>query len=411
MKRFFTLIGMICCSLSVLFGISFQPFTTAPLYPEGIANPYAMTSSFGVQRALNNDQRQNTVYAIITEHQSDSQKTFYDFLPYSEEAQKPEHKESFLMKGGISLGLARVSVESTKFTPSLDFELNLGGYVSTVMNLFSKNDSLSYDGVYFLGASARIAHRVSLRFGLHHFSGHYGDELLEKLYTYHEVDFSHKVDFNNEAELTTYNSDPASTYTYTLNGLVEYVRDNSYLASVSVDLPYQLRLYGGVEMPMNPSWLRPFVHVPADYKNPVESDTSHPTLIDRIGGGAADGEGFPQKQLDEEEELKRRANGSYKALRVFSGFEWRYPLSFANLFLAGDLQFHQDGQTLHKVGGYDPANPWEMELTIGGGIEFLNEHQNRPAFRIHAFYHDGRAPSIQFFYQRMKRVTIALSIG
>lgn len=407
MKRFFTLIGMICCSLSVLFGISFQPFTTAPLYPEGIANPYAMTSSFGVQRALNSDQRQNTVYAIITEIKGGKQeRTFYDFLPYSEEAQKPEHKESFLMKGGISLGLARVSVESTKFTPSLDFELNLGGYVSTVMNLFSKNDSLSYDGIYFLGASTRIANRVSLRFGLHHFSGHYGDELLEKLYTYH------RVNFEKDATLPDYdhNSNSTDTY-YTLNGLVEYVRDNSYLASVSVDLPYQLRLYGGVEMPMNPSWLRPFVHVPADYKNPVESDTSRPTLIDRIGGDAADGEGFPQNQLDEEQELKRSANGSYKALRVFSGFEWRYPLSFANLFLAGDLQFHQDGQTLHKVGGYDPAKPWEMELTIGGGIEFLNEHQNRPAFRIHAFYHDGRAPSIQFFYQRMKRVTIALSIG
>lgn len=403
MKRSFLTFFIIFVVLSSLSSLSFHPFSIEPLYQEGIANPYSMTSFFGMHAALGDKHRQNQVYSIITETKSNKTKhTFYDYLPYSEESQDPKNNKTLLMKGGVSLGLARLRFEKTKITPAMDLELNLGGYISTVMNQFSKNDSLSYDGIYFLGGSAQIADRVTLRFGLHHFSGHYGDELLEKLYDYHNVDFS------KNALLPKYGDNPTSTYT--LNGLVEYVRDNSYLASISANLPSNIRIYGGVEMPMNPSWIRPFVHVPADYENKV-NESGRPTLIDRIGGDAIDGEGFSQEQLDEEQELKRKANGSYKALRVYSGIEWRYPFSLGNLFLAGDLQFHQDGQTLHTVGGYDPSNPWEIELTLAGGVEFPSSENSKYALRLYALYHNGRAPSIQFFYQRMKSVTIGIGIG
>ncbi len=51
-------------------------------------------------------------------------------------------------------------------------------------------------------------------------------------------------------------------------GPVEYVRDNSWVIALQADMPFGLMVYGEMEIPMNPSWLRPLAHCPADYKNP-----------------------------------------------------------------------------------------------------------------------------------------------
>lgn len=129
----------------------------------------------------------------------------------------------------------------------------------------------------------RIADRVSSRFGIHHFSGHYGDEMLEKFYGYNEVNFAKTYKSGSLFNYAKTHTDADTTKEYYLNGSVEYVRDNSWILAVSADLPYGFRIYGEAELPKNPSWLRPFIHVPADYDNPVPGDDSHPTLIDRIG--------------------------------------------------------------------------------------------------------------------------------
>lgn len=130
------------------------------------------------------------------------------------------------------------------------------------------------------------------------------------------------------------------------------------ILALSADVPYNkfsFRAYAEAELPMNPSWIRPVAHCPADYKNPVKED--RPTLIDRIGGDAYDGEHFPQYQLTLEQELKRTAKETYKAWRIHAGAEVKYSLSFGTVFLSADVQFHQDGQTLHRVGGYDKTFP------------------------------------------------------
>jgi hypothetical protein len=50
------------------------------------------------------------------------------------------------------------------------------------MNGFGKNYSLDYDGTFLVGGTLRFADLVTFRAGLHHFSGHYGDEILDQYY-------------------------------------------------------------------------------------------------------------------------------------------------------------------------------------------------------------------------------------
>lgn len=93
-----------------------------------------------------------------------------------------------------------------------------------------------------------------------------------------------------------------------------------------------------------------------------------------------------------------------------TGLEARYNLSFGAIVLAGDVQFHQDGQTKHQIGQYSPDNPWEMEFTVGGGLELGNILENGRIVRIEAYYHDGRVPATQWFYQRMKYISVGVGI-
>lgn len=84
------------------------------------------------------------------------------------------------MKLGTSLGICRLRFEDVPFFKTLDAELNAAGYINTIFNLFGKNDVLDFDGSFQFGATARFNDMFSIRAGIHHFSGHYGDEMLEK---------------------------------------------------------------------------------------------------------------------------------------------------------------------------------------------------------------------------------------
>jgi len=394
---------------------SFDLMPQVPLFREPVADPYSFSSHLHVLKALNENQRPNKVYAIIAEHDetnSSEDRAFYDFLPYDETPLEAKNNTYINMKTAISLGLLRFSYDSESWLPALDFELDLAGYINTIFNMFGKNDTLDFDGSFFVGASLRVANCVSLRFGMHHFSGHYGDELLEKFYSYNEVNAEEPYNGGSLFNYAkTHSSEAKDGKKYYLNGLVEYVRDNSWIAGISADLPWGFRVYGEAELPMNPSWLRPFIHCPADYDNPVVTDESHSTLIDRIGGDAPDGEHVPQKQLDEDQALKRTSNGSYKAWRIHTGLEWRLDVGFGAVFAAGDIQFHQDGQTLHKIAGYSKSNPWEIEVTVGGGLELGNFLADGRTVRIEAYYHNGRVPATQWFYQRMSSVTVGIGVN
>lgn len=421
MKKAIVLGIVVLLAISSIFAgegslFSFEVMPQVPLYREPMADPYAFNSYLRIMIALDENQKPYKVNSIVVEHDpSDAtganDRAFYTLIPYSADAGNKENNSYVSMKTAISLGLFRVRFNGKDWIPAIDFEINVAGYINTIFNMFGKNDTLDFDGSYLLGASLRVADRVSFRFGIHHFSGHYGDEMLEKYYEYNQVDFAKTYKSGSLFNYAKTHPEADASKEYYLNGPVEYVRDNSWILAVSADLPIGFRIYGEAELPKNPSWLRPFVHVPADYDNPVEGDTSNPTLIDRIGGSSGDGEHVPQSQLDEEQNLKRTSNGSYKAWRIHTGIEWRLNVGFGAIFAAADFQFHQDGQTLHTIGGYNKNNPWEFEVTVGGGLELGNFMVDGRTVRIEAYYHNGRVPATQWFYQRVSSVTVGLGVN
>lgn len=389
------LFGLATVTAGDLF--SFTPVAKSPLFQEAVADPYAFQTQLQYMIAPDPDAKPEKLRAIIKE-ETGAQTSRYVDLGFGDDFLKDDNKTYIHMRTGLSIGFCRLDFSPENF-PKVSAELNLGGALNTVFCGFMKNDVLGFDGTYFLGGTVRVADIVSVRFGMHHFSGHYGDELLEKFYNYNNVDFSGAI--------------PTIMYEgteYYFNGMVEYVRDNSWLAGVSVDLPWGFRVYGEAELPMNPSWLRPLAHVPADYANMVADDNLRPTLIDRIGGYADNGELIEQDQLDAQQELMRTANGAYKAWRFHTGFEWRLDLGPCSVFAAGDVQFHQDGQTLHMLGSYSKDNPWEIEYTVSGGLEFGHVIEGRTV-RMEVSWHDGRFPTINWFYSRAKLLTLGFSVS
>lgn len=407
-----TVINLLLLTLALLPAFSgslfsFELVPGKPLYTESASDPYSYTSHLYVLMATDSDKRPNKIEAVVLEHDpssSQADRAFYALIPYDEEAQKEKNNKYLNMKTAVSVGLFRVRFNGSGWIPAIDAELNLAGYINDLFTTFSGADCLDFDGSYFFGGSMRFADAVTIRFGLHHFSGHYGDEVLKRFYSNNGVDFTKVYNSSYIFDYAKSNPSADTSKEYYLSALVEYVRDNSWLFSLSADLPWGLRIYGEAELPQNPSWLRPFAHVPADYSTKVSSDTI--TLIERIGNN----ENIPEEQKKAEEEMKRTSGGSYKAWRIHCGLEWKLDLGFGTVFLSGDIQFHQDGQTKHQIGLYSKDNPWEVEITAGGGLEIGDAIDGR-AVRIEAYYHNGRVSATQWFYQRMNSVTVGVGIN
>lgn len=418
MKRILSIVLLallVCISLAAESLFSFQIVADRPLYREPAADPYSFKSDLALQIALNDTDKPHVIKGVVLEHDPSgvqADRTAYQDMFYMDDALNSENKLYFHMKGGTSIGLFRTTFSGHDWIPKIDFEISLGGYVSTLMNGFGKNYALDYDGTFLVGGTLRFADLVTVRAGLHHFSGHYGDEILDQYYSYNGVNFNKT--YHSGSLIENYNAIYGGTagHEYYLMEPVEYVRDNSWVIALQADMPFGLMVYGEMEIPMNPSWIRPLAHCPADYRNPVRDDAGRPTLISRIGGDAEGEEQLPGDQIEEQENLMRTADGSYHAFRIHFGAEYRLNLGFAKAFAAFDIQFHQDGQTLHNIGSYSRKNPWDFELTVGGGLEFASSLISGRAVRVEAYYHTGRVfGAVQWFYQKMDCVSVGFSIN
>ncbi|MFA6822128.1 MAG: hypothetical protein WCR26_08070, partial [Sphaerochaetaceae bacterium] len=176
--------------------------------------------------------------------------------------------------------------------------------------------------------------------------------------------------------------------------LLEYTRDNSWMLSLSIEPIKSLRLYSLFEIPMQAAWVRPAAHVPSYVVKPSDHDKPQYENI-------AEQEGVSPVAYDD----------SYLAMRIQAGTEIRFPLfSLGSFFVAGDIQFHQDGQTNHQVDSYDSGKPWEITFTVGGGFEFNQGYFDRK-MRIEAFYHYGRFPLLNFLYQRGHYISVGFAIN
>ena len=199
---------------------------------------------------------------------------------------------------------------------------------------------------------------------MQHYCGHYGDETLV-----------------NVREHSGSTDTP-----------IEYCRDNNILAGISLDVGSYLRLYVDASRPRGESWMNPAIHIPSWV---LKATSGQPLYID-----GANKEGISPEEHPED----------YKAWIIQTGAELSIPLGTTEIFLAGEMKLHQDGQTLHMPGGYDQDNPWESEFTVGGGLAFAQTGGMGKA-RIEVSYHDGRFPLLNYFYQRSRYISIGFAVG
>lgn len=400
MKRFICItFALLSCMALFASALSFTLIPSdGTLYREPLADPYAFVSRLSIQKATDPALRPAYLRASVKVYDgTDHLRTEYIDLPYDPEViSNPDKYSTYLhMRMGISASLLRLRYEGDSGIRSLDVELGLGAALNTIFNIFSNSNALDFDGTWFLGPAVRVNDMYTLKGGIHHFSGHYGDETLDRFYNNNQVDFSNGGKINADFD----GKNPA--YDYYLHNLVEYVRDNYWMVGASVDLPFGLRFYGEFEWPFKDVWLRPFTSTPTGHKSGLGTE-----LIDYVGGAS---EGFTADQVANEIAIK--SVGNYNALRFHIGLEYFYHIqAVGTLFVSTDIQFHQDGQTLHMPGKYSPDNPWEKEYTICTGLE-LGDIVPGKNVRFEFIYHDGRVSGTDFFYQRTKTVSFGFSVS
>ncbi len=388
---------IICISFCFAGDFTFELVPiSGPLFKEPFADPYSFVSRIHVQRALNPEERPTKIKAAVKIVDGTSTTTDYIMLPVDDRFDlEPDKYNTYLdMRLGVSASLARVRFDCEKF-PSIDAELTIGGALNTLFMLYNSSSSLGFDGTWMAGASVRVGDLVTIRGGMHHFSGHYGDEILNNFYE------RNRVDFNDSKKITADFEGKEADKEYYIHNLVEYVRDNYWIIGASVDLPFGLRFYGEFEWPFKNVWLRPFSSTPTGHNT-----QSGDSLIEYVGGTS---EGFTKEQIQKEIELK--TGTGYNALRAHIGSEFFFDISkVVSAFISMDVQFHQDGQTKHMPNAYSPNNPWDWEFTVSGGVE-LGEVLNGKHIRIELGYHNGRVSTTDWFYQRCEVAYIGLAIS
>ena len=353
------LIVFLCIGLVPLFSaFSFKLAPVTPLFREFMSDPFSNSTSFRLLEVKNVEGVPRGILAVVTDGDNE-----YVEIPF-EEREFEGNNRFYQLKSAANIGLARLELGF------FQIEGFINGGINSIFQNFGATDTLGFDGFYGAGGSVRLFDKIAFQAGFHHFSGHWGDEIITKM-----------------VDLSSYSLDDLH--------LIEYTRGNSWLASISIEPSEHFRLYGSVELPQTSAWIRPGAHVPFHTIVPGSTDDNQ---HEHITG-------------QESVETTITYPDSYKAWRVQVGSEVRLPVyNLGSLFLATDFQFHQDGKTNHQVNGYDQSTPWECTFSAGGGFEFNRGLLDRK-FRLEIYYHDGRFPLLNYFYKKSQYVVFGLAIS
>lgn len=228
-------------------------------------------------------------------------------------------------------------------------------------------DVLGFDGSFFFGGEARILDGFVMRFGLRHYSGHTGDEVLQDAVSRNVTDSTGSFE------------------------VVNYVRDNMYELGIGYDGNQYVQVFASILLPKKSSWWNPVFHKP-DW---IESLPGKPTSVrdeaywNARGGGLGSGYGAYILQGD---------------LNLAYPFSEKY-----KVFSSLNVKFHQDGTTNHTLTLDDDTVRWEMEWTASLGFTISDAAANK-ALSIEVLYHDGRFPLLNYFWKRSKYVSVGIAI-
>ncbi len=259
------------------------------------------------------------------------------------------------VKLGETISVARNTISFDNFLSPISFDLSIQALIQSFYTE-EFNNGIGYDGIYFYGGTFRIGDVLSLRIGNHHYCSHYGDEV-----------------FNLIDKDTTVNS-PFNQF----NMGYKYIRMNTKVFGISLDLTPSFRIYGEYNIPPKDVYaVRPYMFSPNWIK---------------LNGVAIND--YPD---------------SYKARIINVGFEFS-TLIFKKLgktTLGYDLHMYEEGKIIydHENGGivtFDEDAPWELEHNV-----VIAQNINDTT-SIELEYHNGRSPFNNFYFLHTSYIGISL---
>lgn len=273
------------------------------------------------------------------------------------------------VKPSLSFGLFRLNYKD--YTTELYGQFGL----NAVFSIGHGNDMLSFDGMYGLGISAAYKDLVKIRVGIHHYSGHYGDEVLDSMWQ------------NTDEKNRTYSNRSESVNRLEpgyIEKVAEYVRQDALVIGVSVNPVKYVRLYAEADIvKKNMNTLRPWILIP----NNVNCTVDNEDMIGRIGSN----EGV----LNSSNASRKFAySDKYRALILNMGVELSYDLKTAGeISLSYNCRLNQEGQTMYQFNCYQEDNPWDIDHTVRLSYQF-----NNSPLSVDAIFYNGRAPMLNYFY-------------
>ena len=160
--------------------LDFAPIV--PLYKESLAYPFSNNVRFYYMFAP--QEVSSIVNTILVSADDGTGKPTYKELAFKEPS---THNTRFWgLKSCVDLGVMRFTFKQ------VSAEVYIHGGINAVFGAYGGVDCLGFDGQYGLGVSAKMFDSLAMRFGFHHFSGHWGDEILGDFYHVGYTDSDYK---------------------------------------------------------------------------------------------------------------------------------------------------------------------------------------------------------------------------
>jgi hypothetical protein len=261
---------------------------------------------------------------------------------------------------GETMSIGRSTFTFDNWLSPISFDISMQGVIQSFYE-GGLNDSIGYDGIYFVGGTLRIADFISTRIGIHHYCSHYGDGTISLIQDCKVEAGSNSSDFD----------DFWMTY--------KYVRMNAYVLGLSIEPSPMLRIYGELNFP------------------PKKGLSLRPNMF------------APNWIIKSENIINETYPDWYNARIINLGIELNFPLfeNLGNTTLGYDLHMYEEGKVIydHFNGGaisFDENAPWELEHNI----RIAQNLNNRLSFEC--AYHYGRSPLSSFFFQQSSYLSLGL---
>ena len=348
-----------------VFSFSVAPIT--PIYKESVAHTFSNNVRFSYLKTPKD--AEYAVNALLATKKNEEVNVEYVSLPFRD---ADGHNTSFwYMKSASDIALLRFSWKNY-----VVLEGYIHGGINTLFGAYGGVDTLGFDGQYGGGLDLGLFDKVFLRFGVHHFSGHWGDEVLYDFYERYEKG----VDYLS---------------------LTEYTRNNSWYMGVRIQPVSFVSLGVEAELPQNKAWIRPASHVPGFTEKPSSEESPEKAntsahIWNQEGASGRDNRSYPD---------------SYKAWRIGVDIEGVWQISDQmKLYSAFDVQFHQDGKINPVSALYEENREWEKEYTLALGMG-LKESKNLPEFVFEVSLHSGRVPLLNYWFKKTKYVSLGVGLS